>query len=68
MLRIVDYARRSGIEWYEVMRLCISDETIIQPLAILTHGELRVFELDDDEMIGDLLDRTQYPWLTKNVK
>jgi hypothetical protein len=35
------------------MRLCISDETTIQPLAILTHGELRVFELDDDELIGD---------------
>ncbi len=54
MLRIADYAKRSGIEWYEVMRLCISDETTIQSLAILTHGELRVFELDDDEMIGDL--------------
>ena len=53
MLRIADYAKRSGIEWYEVMRLCISDETTIQPLLILTHGELRVFELDDDEMIGD---------------
>ena len=46
MLRIADYAKRSGIEWYEVMRLCISDETTIQPLLILTHGELRVFELD----------------------
>ena len=54
MLRIDDYAKRSGIEWYEVMRLCISDKTTIQPLAILTHGELRVFELDDDDMIGDL--------------
>ena len=53
MLRIADYAKRSGIEWYEVMRLCISDKTTIQPLLILTHGELRVFELDDEEMIGD---------------
>ena len=42
MLRIVDYARRCEMEWYEVMRLCISDETSIQPLAILTHGELKV--------------------------
>ena len=53
MLRIADYAKRSGIEWYEVMRLCISDKTTIQPLLILAHGELRVFELDDEEMIGD---------------
>ena len=54
MLRIVDYARRFEKEWYEVIRLCISDETTIRPLLILTHGELRVFKLDDDEMIGDL--------------
>ena len=53
MLRIVDYARRFEKEWYEVIRLCISGETTIRPLLILTHGELRVFELDDDEMIGD---------------
>ena len=53
MLKIADYARRYEMEWYEVMRLCISDETTIQPIAILTHGELRVFELDDDELIGD---------------
>ena len=54
MLRIVDYAKRSGMEWYEVMRLCIDEDTALQPIAILTHGELRVFELDDDEMIGGL--------------
>ena len=29
MLRIADYAKRCGIEWYEVMRLCISDKTTI---------------------------------------
>ena len=53
MLRIVDFARRCEKEWYEVIRLCINDETKIQPLLVLTHGELRVFELDDDELIGD---------------
>jgi len=53
MLRIVDYAKRSSMEWYEVMRLCIDKDTALQPIAILTHGELRVFELDDDELIGD---------------
>ena len=68
MLRIVDYARRCGIEWYEVMRLCISDETIIQPLAILTHGELRVFELDDDEMIGDLPGQDPIPLAYKECE
>ena len=68
MLRIVDYARRSGIEWYEVMRLCISDETIIQPLAILTHGELGVFELDDDEMIGDLPGQDPIPLAYKECE
>ena len=61
MLRIVDYAKRSGMEWYEVMRLCIDEETALQPLAILTHGELRVFELDDDEMIGDLPEQDTIP-------
>ncbi|MDP6180186.1 MAG: hypothetical protein QGG48_09870 [Desulfatiglandales bacterium] len=61
MLRIVDYAKRSGMEWYEVMRLCIDEETALQPLAILTHGELRVFELDDDEMIGDLPEQETIP-------
>ena len=54
MLRIADYAKRSGIEWYELVKLCIHEETSIQPISILTHGELRVFELDDDELIGDL--------------
>ena len=61
MLRIVDYAKRSGMEWYEVMRLCIDEDTALQPIAILTHGELRVFELDDDEMIGDLPEQDTIP-------
>ena len=68
MLRIVDYAKRSGIEWYDVMRLFISDETTIQPLAILTHGELRVFELYDDEMIGDLPGQDSIPLANKECK
>jgi len=53
MLRIVDYAKRSNMEWYEVVRISINEETINGPIAILTHGELRVFELDDDELIGN---------------
>ena len=61
MLRIVDYARRYEMEWYEVMRLCIDEDTALQPIAILTHGELRVFELDDDEMIGDLPEQETIP-------
>ena len=68
MLRIVDYARRFEKEWYEVIRLCISDETTIQPLAILTHGELRVFELDDDEMIGDLPGQDPIPLAYKECE
>ena len=61
MLRIVDFARRSEKEWYEVIRLCINDETKIQPLLVLTHGELRVFELDDDELIGDFPGQSSIP-------
>ena len=68
MLRIVDFARRCEKEWYEVIRLCISDETTIQPLAILTHGELRVFELDDDEMIGDLPGQDSIPLAYKECE
>ena len=41
MLRIVDYAKRSGMEWYEVMRLCIDEDTALHPITILTYGELR---------------------------
>ena len=53
MLRIVDYAKRSEMEWYEVLRLCINERNNVQPIAIPTNGELRVFELDDDKMIGN---------------
>ena len=52
MLRIVDYAKRKDVEWYEVIRQTIN-EASAAPVAILTRGELRVYELDEDEMIGD---------------
>ena len=68
MLRIVDYAKRSDMEWYEVMRLCIDEETALQPIAILTHGELRVFEPDDDEMIGDLPGQDPIPLAYKECE
>ena len=52
MLRIVDYAKRCEIEWYEVMRQSI-DELSVTPVAILNHGELMVYELDENELMGD---------------
>ena len=52
MLRIVDYAKRCEMEWYEVMRHSI-DEPSATPVAILNHGELMVYELDENELIGD---------------
>ena len=45
MLRIVDYAKRKGIEWYEVIRQAIN-ESSVEPVVILTRGELRVYEMD----------------------
>ena len=45
MLRIVDFARCCEKEWYEVIRLCINDETKIQPLLVLTHSELKSLNL-----------------------
>ena len=68
MLRIVDFARRCEKEWYEVIRLCINDETKIQPLLVLTHGELRVFELDDDELIGDFPGQGSIPLAYKECE
>ena len=52
MLRIVDYAKRCEMEWYEVMRQSI-DELSVTPVAILNHGELIVYELDENELMGD---------------
>ena len=51
MLRIVDYAKRCEMEWYEVMRQSI-DELSVTPVAILNHGELMVYELDENEIMG----------------
>ena len=68
MLRIVDYAKRCEMEWYELIRLCINQETEMQPLAILTHGELRVFELMMMNCLVTFPVRTQYRWLSRNVK
>jgi len=42
-------------EWYEVIRQAIN-EASIAPIVILTRGELGVYELDEDEMIGDYPD------------
>ena len=60
MLRIVDYAKRKDVEWYEVIRQTIN-EASAAPVAILTRGELRVYELDEDEMIGDYPDAEPIP-------
>ena len=60
MLRIVDYAKGKEIEWYEVIRQAIN-EASAAPVVILTCGELRVYELDEDEMIGDYPDAEPIP-------
>ena len=60
MLKIVDYAKRKKIEWYEVFRLAIN-EASAAPVVILTCGELRIYELDEDEMIGDYPDAEPIP-------
>ena len=60
MLRIVHYAKGKDIEWYEVIRQAIND-TSVAPVVILTCDELRVYELDEDEMIGDYPDAEPIP-------
>ena len=60
MLRIVDYAKRKDIEWYEVIRQAIN-ESSVAPVVILTRGELRVYELGEDEMIDDYPDAEPIP-------
>ena len=60
MLRIVDYAKRKDIEWYEVIRQAIN-ETSVAPVVILSQGELRVYELDEDKMIDDYPDAEPIP-------
>jgi len=59
MLRIVDYAKGKDIEWYEVIRQAINEESAA-PVVILTRGELRVYELDPGKILGDSpLDKVQ---------
>jgi hypothetical protein len=60
MLRIVDYAKRKEIEWYEVIRQAIN-EASVAPLVILSQGELRVYKLGEDEMIDDYPDAEPIP-------
>ena len=60
MLRIVDYAKRKDVEWYEIIRQAIN-ESSVAPVVILSQGELRVYELDEDEMIGDYPDAEPIP-------
>ena len=55
MLRIVDYAKRKDVEWYEIIRQAINESSVV-PVVILTRGELRVYEMDEDEMISDYPD------------
>ena len=50
MLRIVDYAKRCKMEWYEVLRYAISDETP-SPVIIPTQGEIAVLKADENEEI-----------------
>ena len=60
MLKIVDYAKRKKIEWYEVFRHAIN-ESSVAPVAVLTQGEVSVFELDEDGLIGNYPDAEPIP-------
>ena len=60
MLRIVDYAKRKDVEWYEIIRQAINESSVV-PVVILTRGELRVYEMDEDEMISDYPDAEPIP-------
>ena len=60
MLKIVDYAKGKDIEWYEVIRQAIN-ESSVAPVVILSQGELRVYELDEDKMIDDYPDAEPIP-------
>ena len=50
MLRIVDYAKRSGMEWYQVLRNVISNEAP-PPIVIPTQGEIAVLRTDENHDI-----------------
>ena len=67
MLSIVDYAKRCEMEWYEVMRQSI-DEPSATPVAILNHGELMVYELDENKIMGEYPAQNPSLWLMKNVR
>ena len=60
MLRIVDYAKRKDVEWYEIIRQAINESSVV-PVVILTRGELRVYEMDEDGMISDYPDSEPIP-------
>ena len=60
MLRIVDYAKRKDVEWYEIIRQAIN-ESSVAPVVILSQGELRAYELDKDGMIDDYPDAEPIP-------
>ena len=60
MLRIVDYAKRKDVEWYEIIRQAIN-ESSVAPVVILSQGELRAYELDKDGMIDDYPDAETIP-------
>ena len=50
MLRIADYAKRSGMEWYEVLRNVISNETPPN-VVIPTQCEIAVLKADEKQEI-----------------
>ena len=50
MLRIADYAKRSGIEWYEVLRNVVSNEAP-SPVVIPTQGEIAVLKADENQEV-----------------
>ena len=60
MLRIVDYAKRKDVEWYEIIRHAIN-ESSVAPVVILSQGELRAYELDKDGILYDYPDAEPIP-------
>ena len=60
MLRIVDYAKRKDVEWYEIIRHAIN-ESSVAPVVILSQGELRAYELDKDGILDDYPDAEPIP-------
>ena len=50
MLRIADYAKRNGMEWYQFLRNAISNEAP-PPVVIPTQGEIAVLRTDENHYI-----------------